>query len=632
MNIIYKKFNIILILAFLVQILSFSRINASFEDIEIGAKATSLAGAFVSQVDDISGIFYNPAGLMKLKRSEVFASYEKKYIGLTDNSSISDQVAALGVPTKYGNIGLAYHLLSLDSLYKESMIKFGYSRAIGDRIYSGLSVSSLRIGYGETLYTKVNPVFDNGYNKTGISVDAGLLYVRDFIDFGISILNANSPDMGLKYENKVPMKVHTGVSLKQRILNLNIAGTVIEGDYRFKTGIETWLYKRKLALRGGMNVGSSKYRNATLGMGYKDNHYEVDYAVIYPLSGISSTYGSHQLSFIYRFGDEEELDAFTWRDLIELAKADMQKQKKEVKKPEQEKKDKKDKKEKEDVITPEKIADAQDLAIKSKGDFSKGLYAEAVNKLMEAKKILPDDAEINTMLANGKIISNVVPAVTGSGKRRKLIRAGVESYMGGNGKSALNNIRYASQLYPEDGNIQKLKRIVEKKFSDIAGREKLLPGINLVDQKLQQALELIYGQKYVAAIALCMEATDLEPKNVLALMRMGSAYWAMGHTNKAKDVWKRALRYDPENEQLREFLNMKKPAGKAVKKEAKPEPKKADAKILKEYENGVKYYKRVKTYGAGKDTLKSILRRMINKFSNSGIDISYLHSEYKKYK
>ena len=36
---------------------------ASFEDLEIGARATSMAGAFTAQCDDISTIFYNPAGL-----------------------------------------------------------------------------------------------------------------------------------------------------------------------------------------------------------------------------------------------------------------------------------------------------------------------------------------------------------------------------------------------------------------------------------------------------------------------------------------------------------------------------------------------------------------------------------------
>ena len=61
-----------------------------------------------------------------------------------------------------------------------------------------------------------------------------------------------------------------------------------------------------------------------------------------------------------------------------------------------------------------------------------------------------------------------------------------------------------------------------------------MPGINIVDQKLQEALELIYGRKYVDAVSLCMEVLELESGSVLALMRMGSAYWAMGHTDKAK--------------------------------------------------------------------------------------------------
>ena len=37
-------------------------------------------------------------------------------------------------------------------------------------------------------------------------------------------------------------------------------------------------------------------------------------------------------------------------------------------------------------------------------------------------------------------------------------------------------------------------------------------------------------------------------------MRLGSAYWAMGDFDKAKSVWRDALRYDPNNVQIREFL------------------------------------------------------------------------------
>jgi tetratricopeptide (TPR) repeat protein len=619
------------ILLMVIYALNLINLRAAFEDIEIGAKAASMAGAFVAQSDDLTCLFYNPAGLVRLERPQIYASYEKKYWGLTDNSNIGEQIAAFGMPFNFGNFGVAWHMLSLANLYSESIIKFGYARKIKKSLYGGLSVSSLQVKYGETEYTKLNPVFANGYSKSALSVDVGIIYSGYLLDVGISALNINSPDIGLKHENKVPMKINTGVTLKQGILNVNLAGVIIEDSYRFKTGIETWLYKRNVSLRGGLNVGTPKYRNAALGLGYKDSRYEIDYAFTYPLSGIANIYGSHQVSFIYRFGEEKkekkELE-FTWKDLIKLARGDMAIEKDEAKK---EQKKVKKKNIKVDVITPNIIASAQELLIAAKEDFKKGQYIEGHQKAVEAKNLLPDDKEINEWLKKGTIIAGVGTHAKSRDKKDVLIRKAVDAYMKGNSKTSINSIRYARQLYKGSQDVTKLVSIIEKEFSELAESENLLPGINLVDQKLQQALELIYGQKYVAAVSVCMEVTELEPKNILALMRMGSAYWAMGHTNKAKNVWKKALKYDPNNAQLMEFLKMKKPGGKSTVKK-KPQPKKADDRMVKEYENGINYYKRVKKYGAGNDTLKSILLRMIDKFKDSGIDISFLYQELNKYK
>ena len=76
---------------------------SSFEDIEAGARASSLAGAFVSRADDTSGIFYNPAGrfyLIDLARAfkpkvfmnrfkvkdlaQLYYSAPRKYFSYTD--------------------------------------------------------------------------------------------------------------------------------------------------------------------------------------------------------------------------------------------------------------------------------------------------------------------------------------------------------------------------------------------------------------------------------------------------------------------------------------------------------------------------------------------------------------------
>lgn len=604
------------IFAVLVCLFGFFDVQAAFEDLEIGGKAASMAGSFVAQTDDITGIFYNPAGLVNIKRPEIFASYERMYWGLTDNSDINKQVLSFGIPFKFGSIGVGWNSLSLNNLYNESTIKFDYGFPIGKKIYMGVGVSSLKLRYGETDYTEINTVFDNGYTKSGIGADFGAIYKGEWVNLGLSVLNINEPDVGLKYSNKVPRKISLGACIKQRVLNLNIAGVLIENNYRIKTGVETWVFSRNIAVRGGLNIGSSKYRNAAVGLGYRDSWYEIDYSYTYPLSGISNMYGSHQLSFIYRYGEpEEKEEQFTWKDLVNIAKKEEEKEEEEE--------------EEEKEITAEDIAKAQDLVVEGKKDFADGSYEQGLEKFRQAKDILPDDPEIARLIKKGRNVTKLFDNVKGRGKRDYLLRKGINGYMTGSGKVALNSLRYAYQLWPGDDKIAGILDLVVDVFPEVVESEKLVPGIDLISQKLQQALELIYDGKYVSAISTCRDILELEPRNVMALMRMGSAYWAIGHTGKAREVWRRALRLDPDNEQLLKFL--KKEEKTAPPKKEKVEVEQTDEKTLKEYENAVNYYKRVKRYGAEKSTLKNVLLRMIDKFKDKNIDISYLYEELEKY-
>ncbi|MBN2407870.1 MAG: tetratricopeptide repeat protein [Elusimicrobia bacterium] len=296
-----------LVILTLLCILNALDARSAFEDVEIGAKAASMAGAFVSKADDVSGMFYNPAGIVQLDRPELLAAYERMYWGLSDESNIGDLVFASGMPLKnIGNIGFAYHSLSLDDLYSENTIKLGYGRPITSKLYGGFNVSNLNVKYKETDYTKLTTFFDDGTGKSALSLDAGMIYKGGVIDLGLAAININEPDMAIKYTNKVSRKIVAGLSFKKSFINLNIADVFIDTGYRVKTGIEAWVFKRKLALRGGIGIGSLKYRNAAAGFGYNGDKYAIDYSFAYPLSGIADIYGSHQLSFLFKWGRSEE--------------------------------------------------------------------------------------------------------------------------------------------------------------------------------------------------------------------------------------------------------------------------------------------------------------------------------------
>ena len=82
------------------------------------------------------------------------------------------------------------------------------------------------------------------------------------------------------------------------------------------------------------------------------------------------------------------------------------------------------------------------------------------------------------------------------------------------------------------------------------------------------AVHDIYDGKYHRAVGTLDEILALEPNDVLALKRLGSAYFSLGKKARAKEAWERALRLQPEDPTLKKFLA--KVAGASAEKTAHP--------------------------------------------------------------
>ena len=55
---------------------------ANFLEIDIGSQGTAMGGAYVSVVDDVSSVFWNPAGLASIKGNEVMFTYQPWIINI----------------------------------------------------------------------------------------------------------------------------------------------------------------------------------------------------------------------------------------------------------------------------------------------------------------------------------------------------------------------------------------------------------------------------------------------------------------------------------------------------------------------------------------------------------------------
>jgi tetratricopeptide (TPR) repeat protein len=172
-----------------------------------------------------------------------------------------------------------------------------------------------------------------------------------------------------------------------------------------------------------------------------------------------------------------------------------------------------------------------------------------------------DSANAEWIAINDKLskIAAFAPRVVGSDRTSKMLRKSVQAYTARkvNPRIAVNGARMAWQLEPRNTANEQLRELMESEFSTYAQAEQILSGITVIDQKLQSALSDIYDAKYDRAIIECNDVLDLEPGNVTAMKRAGSAYYALGSKQKAVEIWKKACAIAPDDPELQKFSKMK---------------------------------------------------------------------------
>lgn len=196
-------------------------------------------------------------------------------------------------------------------------------------------------------------------------------------------------------------------------------------------------------------------------------------------------------------------------------------------------------------------AEARQLFVKGQYIESRDLY----NKLLADN---PTDKNLNYVIDRLNRVVSVIPAISDRGAASPVIRRGLAQYISkeGNPRVALASVWYAAQLEPNNPQVIAVRDFVEKELvSYIRSMDTPSVDMNLVDQYLFAALNHIYEGRYDLAVSECTMVLELDPDNILALKRMGSAYYAMGKRDKALAQWKRALQSAPNDEDLKRFID-----------------------------------------------------------------------------
>lgn len=541
---------------FLVTALAAAPARAAFEDLDASPRATAMSGAYAAQSEDVSSVFYNPAGIIGVTGYNALLSQEKLYSGLSDGSSLGRSALAFGTPlmiggSYWGTAAFGYDTLSLDSLYSESRMRIAWARPFGENFYAGLAVARMGITYGSDAYTAINPVLSSAQGASAMGLDLGMIYTRGSTDFGMSIQNANEPDLGIKYPNKVDRKISLGMALHGEGLTWDADLVSAGGDIRIKTGAEIGLMREsmgdRLRARGGFSLGSRDYRAATAGFGYKAGIVSIDYSFIYPLSGISGTMGSHQLGVAVAWGEPRGPMADR-----------KEKEEKAKEKPGDGKGGGAGQGEGEGPVqktepTKYDIAKASKMLRDGRNALRRGAYAEAAQNFKKANELLMNDLEVKDTMLKIAAVTNVLAEATTTDDRDDLLRKAINRYADKNTDSVLY-ITYARQKWPKDVAIARLYNIIAKEFPETASGLRILPGITIIDQLLQDALDFIRNGRFIQAISTLQRVLQLEPDNIPALTRMGSAYWAMEKKDIARKNWQKVLELDPGNKEVIQFL------------------------------------------------------------------------------
>jgi len=169
--------------------------GAQFLEVGVSPRADAMGGAFTAIADDVSAIYYNPAGLVQLENRQVMVSM------IDYPADISYSFVGLAMPVSFGGVlGVGYYGLDAGDIEvtthqhpygvdgwtfgaKDYALSLSYGRFLTDRFSLGVTVKLIDELYEEE-------------RATGWAADVGTQYNTGWRNFKITMLLANfGPDM-----------------------------------------------------------------------------------------------------------------------------------------------------------------------------------------------------------------------------------------------------------------------------------------------------------------------------------------------------------------------------------------------------------------------------------------------------
>ena len=259
--------------------------GAQFLKIPVGARAIGMGGAYVSNTNDASALFWNPAGITSVKDNELFASYTSWWGGIN-----LSHAAFVNTSEDIGSFGVSMSLLTMGEMEvttelqpegtgqkfdaQDLMIGVSYARRLTQDFSVGVTMKFIN----ERIWNETS---------SGLGFDIGTQYRIGIGDLAIGMSMTNfgadmkydGTDLNVKYDadaqnpnnrlapaklatNDYPLPLHFQVGASMTIVNTDGIKVLVAADAahpndneeRVNVGTEVTVMGQ-FFLRGGYRFG-----------------------------------------------------------------------------------------------------------------------------------------------------------------------------------------------------------------------------------------------------------------------------------------------------------------------------------------------------------------------------------------
>lgn len=482
-----------------------------------GARPLGMGSAFTAVARDATAVYYNPAGLGMLPRSNVqfmhntlFEGAYYDYLGFSRNFN--------GLP---GGWGLQFLMLGsgdADGRDENNLPtdSFGYTETAFSAAAGAKGLYFSKLALGGTFKYLNRSLADS--SDTHLAFDLGLQYgplMRGRMELGLLMSNVVNFKTG-DTSDKLPFFLRAGAAYRVAGGLVLAADADSDGVFRIGTEYAMELGSLRLGFDGdspSMGLGTSFFRAYTL-----------DLAVSrHPDLGISN-----KISLGYQFGrsavpakEKEDKPKLFARDYLLLAQKAL------------------------DDRDYASWLDNVDKAMALDHSLAEGSWGEKHRRL----SVVAEKMNLRFNREKQKLFA----APT---EQAMLAKTALLAQMDAQGLKAMLYAHAAAGTDIKESVFEEFLNVMAGINSIPVRKDEILPKMTLIKEKLRKSELYFQMTKFDLAAKECEEVLLLDERSALAWTRLGSAYYAIGDFKRSRESFLKALELDPNSQSVRNFIQL----------------------------------------------------------------------------